>query len=90
MGRRNGKIEGLFAFCFKLICLLSNVQDEVQLLRDNGKPIDDVLNLLGSSDLPFTGLETQYSQQKFFREHLDMLVCEHNYDTVLLCTFATS
>ena len=37
--------------------------------------IDDVLQLVSAEpELPFDGLETQYSQHKYFKEHLSLVV----------------
>ena len=46
-------------------------------MTQNNKDIHDVLKLLSDSDLPFEGLESQYCQHKYFKEHLMLLVHEY-------------
>ena len=43
-----------------------------------------MLELLTSIELPFTGLETQYAQQKFFRQHMNLVV--RNQHSQCMCT----
>ena len=39
-----------------------------------GQPVDEVLQVLSESEKPFHGLESQYTQEKYFKEHLGLVV----------------